>query len=375
MAVILYTEERLLAGDLTTQHRSMMSIDFASMLPIYYNYDRATYFSMEKLVYSSPYFPMPQLYQLSMNIPKDIHNQLNKICNNLEFQQRFEFVSAGMLDGLNWENVYFTGSMAEVCYYKNGLYPFEFLMSKNKYNPYLESDIDLGIWISREEEEEEQGEIKYDDELVKQTLKTKAEEIVAVVRKNYGLTQEELPLVAKNSRWTISHPKLPRDIDIFSFVVDPAALIYNYHMATCRVVWQGKDAMVLSSGIFSAMLGTCIDRRWFSSSVSIHNRILKQFKRGIGLVLNPQEMKVIIQYFAKYQEENKGDLDFIESMKRVANSFTHGVDLTLPQNQNKIDRFVHLNLFAEKNSPKFRSGIKGRFYQGLGQFIGYRPLN
>jgi hypothetical protein len=324
MSAVLYFEERLLAGKITQEHRCLVPISFSSSLPHItmmkdpsrprgnydLNYSRRLAFWYQTC--ANFYYPLNLTTKINYHAPSDYKNTDTKICDQNEFNLRFDMISGGMLEGLDWKglNVYLTGAGAEMCYYRNGYFPFEFLLSEHPDNPYLGSDLDLGVWINPKElnlelVEGDDGTPIYNQESVRLELRTRAEAILAVVKQNYGL--KDLELIARNTRWIIKHPDLPRELDIFSFLDQPGALIYNYHMATCRVVAQPcsqGEVRMLSSACLSAMMGTCIDRRWFTSKKSIHNRILKHFKRGIGLMMNPHETKVIIQYIYNYQKQH-----------------------------------------------------------------------
>lgn len=305
MARILYYEERLLAGNITTEHRSMIPISFASNLR---NPDGVSDFWIHND--RNYFFPFPAKTCINYNTPPNQLRVHQKIVDYTTFLNRFQKISNGILDGLDWKglNVFFTGAMAELCYYNNTIFEFDDLNS----NAYAGSDFDLAIKIDPEELgiTESFKEQPGNNDLIKAELRRRAEMIYEVVAQNTGLT--DLEMIPRNNRWIISHSKLPREIDIFSFIQDPAALIYNYHMPTCRVIAQpismnGTDitpVKLLSSSCLSAMMGTGIDRRWYSSTYSIHQRIIKQFQRGIGMIMNPHETKVIIQYLMEYRKSN-----------------------------------------------------------------------
>jgi len=337
MSAILYFEERLLAGKITNNHRCLLPISFSSSLPFislrnnynYYNYN----YGLSKMPFwyqtcANFYFPLNLNTKINYNTPYDYKNTATKICDLNEFNLRFNILSGGMLDGLDWKglDVYFTGAGAEMCYYRNGYFPFEFLVSEHPNNPYLGSDIDLGIRIDPTDlgldlKEDDNEKKIHNQEIIQAELRKRADLILNIVKNNYGL--KDLKLISRNTRWIIKHPDLPRELDIFSFSDQPGALIYNYHMPTCRVVAQpipsdlGGQVRMLSSACLSAMMGTCIDRRWFTSKKSIHNRIMKQFKRGIGLIMNPHETKVVVQYIYHYQKSNPDQITILNSVPRL----------------------------------------------------------
>jgi len=317
MSRILYYEERLLAGTLTTEHRSMVPISFATNLrnptvqSRYSNDNRREENKFWYLKDLNYFFPFPANTSINYNRPPNSLKVYQKIVDYSTFLDRFRTISGGILAGLDWTGlkVFFTGATAELCYYNNTIFDFE----DSAKNSYSGSDMDLAVHIDPEElgiteSLSEPG----NNDLIKAELHRRAEMICEIVRKNTGLS--DLELIPRKNRWIIAHDKLPREIDIFSFIQDPAALIYNYHMATCRVIAQPglpesdqTPVKILASACLSAMIGSGIDRRWYSSDYSIHHRIIKQFQRGIGLIMNPHETKVIIQYLMKYRENHPED--------------------------------------------------------------------
>jgi len=340
MSKILYLEERLLSGMITINHRSILPLNFCSALGIY---------SLNTLPPVDCFFPFnidPEV--INFNFPGKITVEgEGKIRHHQQFISCFQQISEGILEGLDWKglNVYFTGATAELCYYNNTVFPFEYLISNGPNNPYLGSDIDLGVRIDPQELGIETLENLNENQILKDELRHRAEMILLVVKKNTGF--DNLKLRARNNRWIISDSRLPREIDIFSFVQDPAALIYNYHMATCRVIAQLDDQpeiRMTTSSCLSALLGTCIDRRWFTSKTSIHQRMMKQFKRGIGVILNPHETKVMIQYFKIYRERNKKEpTDILYDLRHHDYYY------------NNLRRHIGVDLFANNNE------IYGRF--------------
>lgn len=337
MFKILYYEERLLSGNITTNHRSVLSLNFCSLLG---NLPSKTYipFDIDHEV-------------VNFNFPAKIIDGVSRIRQDEDFISCFQQVSGGVLEGLDWKglNVFFTGATAELCYYHNSIFPFPYLISNSVNNPYLGSDIDLGVWINPQELGIEPDEDLSKHQKIKDELRRRAEIILQVVVINTGF--KDLDLTARNNRWIIADPRLPREIDIFSFVQDPAALIYNYHMATCRVIAQFNqpaEIQMLTSTCLSASLGTCIDRRWFTSKTSIHSRIMKQFKRGIGLMMNPNETKVMIQYIKIYRENSDSNpIDILYHLDH------HGYY------NNILRRYIGISLFANKDE------IYGRFRSEL----------
>jgi len=418
MSTILYFEERLLASTITKQHRCLVPISFASSLPRVYNLKDSHHdvgpggYSFretrpEQLNFwhhqcTNFYYPLPILGQMAYNIPLDLRNDLHKICNYDIFLLRFQLLSAGMLEGLDWSGlgIYFTGAGAEMCYYQNGYFPFEFLISEHKDNPYLNSDLDLGVHIqikdvedanrlelsggssdngsgsgsssdnkNPQDDDDHVTTLRNDDPRVKKILKERAETILEVVKQNYGL--EDLKLLSRNSRWIIKHPDLPREIDIFSFTEDPGALVYNYHMATCRVVAQpieknSDDSVhMLSSACLSAMIGSCIDRRWFTSKKSIHNRIMKHLNRGIGLMMNPNELAVITQYIYDYQKKHPSEVTVLLDLPRHLEI----------NDQVPPSRFIHMQRFFQQGDPRALLFMNhGEITQRISQNKGHAEL-
>jgi hypothetical protein len=209
--------------------------------------------------------------------------------------------TCGMLDDIEDPEIYLTGSGAEACLYDNPLfrrerYNLNEIYPTRSLNVYMDaysdthghSDIDLVVFT--------------DDE---QVLKSKAESILRCLQENCTNLSNKIIMKQVNaSKYRFTGGKMPREIDLFMSNRNPASLLYNYHIATCRVliplshdlnIIKNKTIM-MQSMVISAHLGFCVDRRWFSSKSSLYDRILRQFSRGIGMLLNIYEMQMVKDY-------------------------------------------------------------------------------
>lgn len=305
----LYAEELILGGQLTKEHRSVWNLECASLLPIdnYLN------------LYQNPYLCLPLgpgalgLHRNMLGLPRidrssvryhyaggsDFENDFylnqfkvrgiyrkNRVIGNI-LQYTYE-----VLDGLDDQDIYFTGSGAEACTYNNPLlrrghyrydqiYPVK---NNNKNHPH--SDIDLVVFTDSED-----------------VLRKKAEKIQETVSENLNI-KVNLEKI-NDSKYRISHPEMLREIDIFKTYKSPPALLYNYHISTCRVAISLDQSLsnsyLMTSMVMSSFLGFCIDRRWFSSKTSLYDRICKQLSRGIGILLNVYEIQMLSEFIDNAQ--------------------------------------------------------------------------
>lgn len=280
----LYAEEVLLGSKLTNDHRCVWNLRHASYTPVY-EYGNN---------YGNPYLCLPiapKILNLQTNlVGAGITECYYGIRSISEIYKNLASYTNGIFTGLKEDNVFLTGSGAEACYYRNSLFAdkeVNFKMEqiypiKNEAEPnQCHSDIDLVVFTD-------------DPDVLYQKMLSVKECLEENIR--WEVTVEAVG--KKKFRFSGKH--LSREIDLFMSHKAAPALLFNYHMSTCRAIiplnGQTENAMIMSSALISAHLGFCIDRRWFSSKTSLYDRICRQISRGIGMILNCHELSLLGKY-------------------------------------------------------------------------------
>jgi hypothetical protein len=356
---VLYTEEILLGGNLTLEHRSVWKYNTAHLLPIYQGAN----------IYHTPYLCIPisrSSLHLDSNLlgltsydlqsttrlyngtaepinrsllgrlndsPKGfIESVTNKgyirgILEPNDVLRHKQIFTNGIFDDLEDPEIFLTGSGGEACLYDNPLfrknrysigniYPERDVigLSGERINTHAHSDIDLVVFTNDESVLKMKAEsiLKCLQEhyYVNITTNKKNEnDIFEYSNKTFFRSRMTKPIAIEmikvnDSKYRFTSPLMEREIDIFMSNRNPASLLYNYHIPTCRVliplsneisIIKNKTIM-MQSMVLSAHLGFCIDRRWFSSKISLYDRILRQFSRGIGMLLNVYELQMVKDY-------------------------------------------------------------------------------
>lgn len=305
----LYAEELLLGGNLNPNHRSIWNQECASHLPIHSGVN----------IYDSPYLCLPiapkamSLHANLIGLPRmyPFHfgnressfmtdfkktgirrkgiNSVNKVRTSMII------FTDGLLEELDDSEIFLTGSGAEACLYNNpvfhsgdlsieDIYPTRELGLNDQEPTHKHSDIDLVVFTDQTEVLEEKME------KVKNCLQMNLGDMVEVIKVN-------------DFKYRFTSPKMKREVDLFMTYKNPAALMYNYHITTCRaaIPFGNSDivshqSFLMTSMILSSHLGFCIDRRWFSSKTSLYDRICRQLSRGIGMMLNVAEIQMLKNY-------------------------------------------------------------------------------
>jgi len=303
----LYTEELVLGAALTVEHRSVFDIKNANLLPDDDCYN----------LYQSPYLCLPydqnaialhtnliglnrrdsrvgwfnfgrglsqnERQFLSKGLAKRGINRLSRVRANV-LDYTFE-----MLDELDDPEIFLTGSGAEACLYDSPLFRRNTFKFEDIYHDRESatskighSDIDLVIFT--------------EDQSV---LANKAKKVADCVA--FNINDKVIVNKISDYKFRITSEKMRREIDIFMTSKKPPALLYNYHISTCRAAISmdrnNDTSYLMTSMVISSNLGFCIDRRWFSSNTSLYDRISKQLSRGIGVMLNVYELQMMQQFF------------------------------------------------------------------------------
>ena len=371
----LYAEELLLGGNLKPEHRCVWNIYSASNLPVFKG----------KNLHESPYLCLPiqpDAMSLGSNFLGLCRNDVWSVANmgrrnwnsdeyltqtDLKFftdgvrlrgilspnQVRASLVeyTHGMLEDLNDGDIYLTGSGGEACLYDNPLfrrghyhfdniYPIRDMDIIGKNIPtHNHSDIDLVVFTDSED-----------------VLVAKAKKIKSCLEEN--LCNEIEMIRVNRTKFRFTGKTMKREIDLFMSNKSPPGLLFNYHISTCRVAiplvesmtGMCSGAMMMTSMVISSHLGFCVDRRWFSSKTSLYDRILKQYSRGIGMMLNMYEIQMIKDYL-----ENSPKWGYMKDMIQI-----HQV----PGQQNR--RYIQTHL-PSMSGKFFRSTTKhqvGQYYRG-----------
>jgi len=369
----LYAEELLLGGNLNPSHRAVWNLECASYLPVH----------IGKNIYNSPYLCLP-IHPKAMNLPsnllglprfyppsgywrrddqatlnfkrqgireKGIHS-INDVRTNIVV------FTNGILEELNDPEIFLTGSGAEACLYNNPLfrrgnftldqiYPTRELGLKEGIATHQHSDIDLVVFT------DDQSVLKKKMEKIKECLQLNLGDLVEVIKVN-------------DHKYRFTSPKMKREIDLFMTFRNPAALLFNYHITTCRaaipfgnsdVVSQGS--ILMTSMILSSHLGFCIDRRWFSSRTSLYDRICRQLSRGIGMLLNVAEIQMIRSY-----QHSSDKWKYMEDMIEISIVNNNNNNNNNNQNQNRSHVKTYLPYIDSPFFKKVQSNCIGPYFKG-----------
>lgn len=305
---VLYAEELILGAGLNPNYRCVFDLHRASLLPV-----DDTFHIMNSPYLCLPYMPKAlSLHTCLLGLARASHtrtlflsfsqqehytrrakDKLRKyLCSRgINSRSRIWYnifnYTYGMLEDLNDPDIFLTGSGAEACIYDNPLFrengfKFDDIYANREDSSVKHSDIDLVVFTE-------------DHNLLAQKARKVADTISMNLQSNVIVKE------VNKYKFRITGEKMLREIDIFMTHKNPASLLYNYHIATCRALISMDDhksnSCLMTSMVISCHLGLCIDRRWFSSKISLYDRICAQYSRGIGVLMNPSETMMMRQFF------------------------------------------------------------------------------
>lgn len=96
-------------------------------------------------------------------------------------------------------------------------------------------------------------------------------------------------------KYKIYGPGLNRPMDVFRIAYEPIKMVKKFHVPCVRAYYNG-DVYMLRACVSSLLSGACDSYKWFSCNKICVDVILKYIQRGISIVLNQLEKKILIEY-------------------------------------------------------------------------------
>lgn len=290
------------------------------------------------------------------------------------FKSRFAIFTNGMLEGLDFDHLYFTGSLISACLIRSpfekgfgvgcdswsvgdwtamagnlGRYFDEYYPSKDVINTtgmsnsdvaeletYL-TDIDCIIDVNGDEEFDTASLRVYD--CVKRNLLTKHTE--AAVAKGLNIVKIETP---QSYKYQINGKLVVRTFELFRiFDIRPSGCVARFHFSIVRGYYNGATVRVHPSLLCSANTGMCLDYKWMSDSKKPQTLVCKYYIRGFYVLLNDEEQKTIRKFVSdekKWQMLNECDQFITNAMNPIFNPRVHGVGIWYDLREKYEDRLV-----------------------------------
>lgn len=252
------------------------------------------------------------------------------------FKARFNVFTNGIFEGLDFDRLYFTGSLISACAIRNPLekkfnidfnksddnlfgagkasvywnnvksnltnYFDEYYPSKNVVKtesissdqiPDLESLLtDIDCIIDALEDSEFDSVCLRLFSTVKQNIKAKL---------GREPSRDEVNLIkistGESYKYQINGRALIRTVELFRiYELRPLGCVSRFHFAPVRGYYNGTDVKVLPSFWCTANTGICQDYKWFSNSKKPQTLICKYNVRGFYMLLNQQEQKSLRKF-------------------------------------------------------------------------------
>ncbi|KAJ7074718.1 hypothetical protein C8F01DRAFT_33937 [Mycena amicta] len=204
------------------------------------------------------------------------------------FKARFDELSGGLLNGLDWNNVFVAGGIV-----LGALYSVTSPLSSVKGQDFKSSDIDIYIYG-----------------LDSNAATEKIKHIFQVYRKN--LVHTARTLVVRNSKTITFYSKYPtRHIQIvLRFLKTPKEVLLNFDLDICAMGWDGSTAWMLPRAAraletgFNVFTMSLIQGHYLSERrATQEERVFKYAYRGYGI-------RILPSYIASL-EDSKCELDSI----------------------------------------------------------------
>lgn len=247
-------------------------------------------------------------------------------------KSRFEAFTDGVLDGLDFDRLYFTGSIIAACCVKNPLekkFGIE-LLDENKatvywmtnkknlvdyFNEYypgkgvldttgltnaqlaeLEEDLtDIDCIVDALEDAEFDRLSVRLYECIKTNL-LKRHKKHTLGRDDLNITKIE---TNQSYKYYIDGKMLVRSLELFRiYDLRPVGCISRFHFAPVRGYYNGTTVYVLPSMLCAAQTGICTDYKWFSDSKKPQTLICKYYLRGFHVLLNSEEQADMRRFMA-----------------------------------------------------------------------------
>lgn len=104
-------------------------------------------------------------------------------------------------------------------------------------------------------------------------------------------------IISETSRFIISSEFMVRDIEIYrSRYKNYFSTVFNHHLGNVTSYYNGENVYMLPEAIVSYMTGINLLYKYIAGSVDPSDIIVKNRKRGYGIVLNTKEINYISNY-------------------------------------------------------------------------------
>jgi hypothetical protein len=98
-------------------------------------------------------------------------------------------------------------------------------------------------------------------------------------------------------KYQLSGGNLIRPMEIFHiFNSSHIKMVKRFHLPTVRMYYDGDTVFMLRSCIAALLSGVCDSYKWFSSNKIAADVMLKYAQRGISIILNENERKIVQEY-------------------------------------------------------------------------------
>lgn len=248
------------------------------------------------------------------------------------FKCRFDAFTDGVLEGLDFDRLYFTGSLVAACTIKNPLeklFGLE-LLDENKASTYwttnrrglvdyfneyypgkgvlnmngltnvqiaeLEEDLtDIDCIVDALEDSEFDRLCVRLYECIKTNL-LKRHNKRTLYREDLNITKIE---TNQSYKYYIDGKMLVRSFELFRiYDLRPAGCVSRFHFAPVRGYYDGTTVYVMPSMLCAAQTGICTDYKWFSDSKKPQTLICKYYLRGFYVLLNSEEQVEMRKFMA-----------------------------------------------------------------------------
>ena len=261
-------------------------------------------------------------------------NARNRGLYGLEsFKARFDVFTGGVLEGLDYDRLYFTGSLIAACCIRNPLekkFGIDFTGDDSRASSYwntvtrnltdyfneyypgkgvldltgltnveiaeLEEDLtDIDCIVDAVPDEEFDRISVRLYERIKTNLLTRHNKRT-LSREDLNITRID---TGQSYKYYIDGKLLVRSFELFRiYDIRPAGCVSRFHFAQVRGYFNGVTVCVLPSMLCVAQTGICTDYKWFSNSKKPQTLICKYYVRGFYCLLNNDEQAEIRQFMA-----------------------------------------------------------------------------
>lgn len=248
------------------------------------------------------------------------------------FRQRFSVFTGGVLENVDFDRLYFTGSLIAACSIKNPLerkFGIEFTDDDTRavaywnnvrrnltdyFNEYYPGKgvLNMDGLTNVQLAEIEEGLTDIDciiDAIEDSEFDRLCVRLYETIKRNLLLTskktlnREDLNITridtGQSYKYHIDGKLLVRSFELFRvYELRPAGCVSRFHFAPVRGYYDGTTVRILASMLNSAYTGLCTDYKWFSSSNKPQTLICKYYLRGFYCLLNGDEQRDLRQFMA-----------------------------------------------------------------------------